>query len=173
MKALTTGMRQCLDVLAMESVTELQDPPRIMTLRGSLSIMSKKAFMPTEALHCKHGKTDKELKGSKREISVRNPQGWRALPWRRQHAKSTLLHTCADAEKVADIIDARDDFSRKKVPAKRSVGYQRVERDAGGHERKKKENGSIGGGCKRGLFKKYFKSRVHLMAETPVASERR
>jgi hypothetical protein len=57
---LTTGMRQCLDVLAIESVTELQDPPRIMTLRGSLSIMSKKAFMPTEALHFKRKKIRKK-----------------------------------------------------------------------------------------------------------------
>jgi hypothetical protein len=58
--ALTTGMRQCLDVLAMESVTELQDPPRIITLRGSLSIMSKKAFMPTEALHCNDTKQNEK-----------------------------------------------------------------------------------------------------------------
>lgn len=54
-------MRQCLDVLAIESVTEVQDPPRIMTLRGSLSIMSKKAFMPTEALHCKMEKRERDM----------------------------------------------------------------------------------------------------------------
>ena len=57
-RLLTTGMRQCFEVLAMGSVTEVQDPPRIMTLRGCLSIMSKKAFIPTEALHC--NQRDKE-----------------------------------------------------------------------------------------------------------------
>lgn len=34
MMLFTTGILQCLDVLAIESVTEVQEPPRIMTLRG-------------------------------------------------------------------------------------------------------------------------------------------
>lgn len=43
---------QCLEALAMGSVTWVQAAPNSMTLCGPSCIMSKNAFTPTAALHC-------------------------------------------------------------------------------------------------------------------------
>lgn len=44
---------QCLEALAMGSVTWVQAAPNSISLWGPLCIMSKKALTPTAALHCK------------------------------------------------------------------------------------------------------------------------
>ena len=51
---LTCVRRQCLDALAMGSVTCVQAAPKSIILGGPLCIMSKKALTPTAALHWKH-----------------------------------------------------------------------------------------------------------------------